>query len=75
VFCLDIESEFNVTVITPESVRHDYSLLPVSKYKIYIKADEAVTQVCIAEREKYNLHVIIKYVMQYSKISGVYSFK
>jgi hypothetical protein len=54
-----------MTAITPENIRYDYSLLLVSKYKIYIRADEAVMYVTFAEREKDNLHVIIKYVKQY----------
>ena len=60
-----------MTVITPESVRHDYSLHPVSKYKISIRADEAVTRISLTVRNKYNLHIIIKYVTQYYEMGTV----
>jgi len=60
-----------MTVITPESVRHDYSLLPVSKYKIYITADEAVTRISLKVRKKYNPHIIIKYVTKYYEMRTV----
>jgi hypothetical protein len=68
---LDIESEFNMTVITPESVRHDYSLLPVCMYKICIRADEAVTRISLTVRNKHKLHTVIKYVTQYYEMRTV----
>ena len=45
-----------MTVITPESVRHDYSLLTVSKHKIYIRTDEAVKRISLTVRKKYKLN-------------------
>lgn len=40
-----------MTVITLEIVRHEYALLPVSRYKICIRADEVVTRIYVTEKK------------------------